>query len=124
MRRQRWFMKSARVVFLAFSLGLVVSACGGGKPKNKVALEEAKPGRDLELFRDGITAIRKGSYDQGRMLINTSINTYPDSPLIRVAKLSIADSFYMKAVQRTSPRLMSSITTGFSSSPRIRSRSR
>ncbi len=92
---QRWFMKSARVVCLAFSVALVVSACGG-KPKNRVPLEEAKPGRDLELFRDGVTAIRKGSYDQGRMLINTSINTYPDSPMIRVAKLTIADSFYLE----------------------------
>jgi len=89
-------MRSVKLLFVALSIALIASACGGGKAKNKVALEDAKPGRDLELFREGVTAIRKGSYDQGRMLINTSINTYPDSPMIRVAKLTIADSFYME----------------------------
>jgi outer membrane protein assembly factor BamD len=86
-------MKAVKIFALA--IALLITACGG-KPKNKVALEEQKPGRDQELFRQGIDAIRKGRYDEGRMLLNTMINTYTESPLIRVAKLSMADSFYLE----------------------------
>jgi outer membrane protein assembly factor BamD len=78
------------------ALALAFAACGG-KPKTKLTLEEAKgPGRDAELYRDAVNAIRKGSYDQGRILLNTMINTYSDSPLIKIAKLTIGDSFYLE----------------------------
>lgn len=79
---------------MGLALALGFSACGG-KPKTQVTLEEAKAGRDQELFLEGVTAIHKGRYDQGRILLNTMINTYSDSPLTRMAKLSIADSFYL-----------------------------
>jgi outer membrane protein assembly factor BamD len=88
-------MKAVKYLMLALALALSVSACGG-KPKTKVTLEEARAGRDAELFHDGIDRIRKGRYDEGRILLNTMINTYSDSPLIRAAKLSIADSFYIQ----------------------------
>ncbi len=89
-------MKAAKILFLVLAVGLSFAACGG-KPKNKVAFEEAKgPGRDRELYRQGVEAIRKGNYDEGRILLNTMINTYSDSPLIKYAKLSIADSYYLQ----------------------------
>jgi outer membrane protein assembly factor BamD len=88
-------MKIASAVAFA-SLLLAFAACGGGKPKTRITLEEARAGRDLELFRDGVNAMRKGRYEEGRMLLNTLINTYTESPLLRVAKLSIADSFYLE----------------------------
>jgi len=50
----------------------------------------------MELFRDGVKAINKGSYDQGRMLLNTMINTYTDSPMIKIGRLAIADSYYLE----------------------------
>ena len=88
-------MKSIKLLLVLVAIALTVAACGG-KPKNKITLEEAKgPGRDKELYRDAVTAIRKGNYDQGRILINTMINTYPESPLVKIAKLSNADSFYL-----------------------------
>src|SRR5207253_8606441 len=34
--------------------------------------------------------------DQGRILWNTMINTYTDSPMIKMAKLAIADSYYLQ----------------------------
>ena len=77
-------------------LALPFAACGG-KPKTKLTLEEAKgPGRDRELFRQGVDAIRKGSYDEGRILLNTMINTYSESPLIKMSKLAISDSYYLQ----------------------------
>jgi len=89
-------MKAVKLIVFALALALPFAACGG-KPKNKVTFEEAKgPGRDKELFTQGIDAIRKGSFDQGRILLNTMINTYSDSPLVRMAKLSIADSYYLQ----------------------------
>src|ERR1044072_8089836 len=89
-------MKAVKISLIALALALGFAACGG-KSKTRITLEEAKgPGRDLELYRDGVNAIRKGSFDQGRILLNTMINTYSDSPMIRVAKLSIADSYYLQ----------------------------
>ncbi|HSB09802.1 MAG TPA: outer membrane protein assembly factor BamD [Blastocatellia bacterium] len=89
-------MKAVKMVVAVLALGLAFAACGG-KAKNKISFEEAKgPGRDRELFRQGIDAIRKGNFDEGRMLLNTDINTYSDSPIIKVAKLAIADSYYLQ----------------------------
>src|SRR5262245_27833559 len=89
-------MKFVKIFIVAVAVALTVAACGG-KPKNKITLEEAKgPGRDKELYRDAVEAIRKGNYDQGRILLNTMINTYSDSPLVKIAKLANADSFYLQ----------------------------
>jgi outer membrane protein assembly factor BamD len=77
-------------------LSLFLAGCGGGKPKTKVAIEEAKAGRDAELMRNATEEVRTGHYDSGRVLYNTILNTYPDSPLTGVTKLSIADSFYLE----------------------------
>jgi outer membrane protein assembly factor BamD len=89
-------MNAVKFFVITLALSLAFAACGG-KAKTKITLEEAKgPGRDMELFRDGVNAIRKGSFDQGRILLNTMINTYSDSPMIRMAKLSIADSYYLQ----------------------------
>ncbi|HUP81611.1 MAG TPA: outer membrane protein assembly factor BamD, partial [Pirellula sp.] len=85
-----------RILIVAIAFALTMAACGG-KPKNKITLEDVKgPGRDKELYRSAVEAIRKGNYDQGRILLNTMINTYPESPLVKIAKLSNADSFYLQ----------------------------
>ena len=89
-------MKAAKIIILVLAFALPFAACGG-KPKNRITIEEAKgPGRDRELFRQGVEAIRKGNYDEGRILLNTMINTYSDSPMIKMAKLAMADSFYLQ----------------------------
>ncbi|HLG16798.1 MAG TPA: outer membrane protein assembly factor BamD [Blastocatellia bacterium] len=88
-------MKAVKYSVLISALVLSMAACGG-KAKQQVTLEEAKAGRDQELFREGVNAIRKGRFEQGRILLNTMINTYSDSPMTRMAKLSIADSFYLE----------------------------
>ena len=89
-------MKAVKITILVLAFALPFAACGG-KPKNRITIEEAKgPGRDRELFRQGVEAIRKGNYDEGRILLNTMINTYSDSPMIKMAKLAMADSFYFQ----------------------------
>src|SRR6185369_2690947 len=54
------------------------------------------PGRDRVLFEEAATQVRKGSLETGRLLFSTIINTYPDSPFLPLAKLAIADSFYLE----------------------------
>ncbi|MGB7924998.1 MAG: outer membrane protein assembly factor BamD, partial [Pyrinomonadaceae bacterium] len=54
------------------------------------------PGRDRVLFEEATKQVRKGSYDTGRLLFNTIITTYPDSPFLPLSKLAIADSFYLE----------------------------
>jgi len=89
-------MKAVKITILALAIALAFAACGG-KPKSKITFEDAKgPGRDAELMHDGFDALRKGNFDQGRILLNTMINTYTDSPLIKMAKLAIADSYYLQ----------------------------
>ena len=54
------------------------------------------PGRDRTLFLEATKEVRKGSHDTGRLLFTTIITTYPDSPYLPMAKLAIADSFYLE----------------------------
>jgi outer membrane protein assembly factor BamD len=54
------------------------------------------PGRDRALFVEAATQVRKGSHETGRLLFTTIINTYPDSRYLALAKLAIADSFYLE----------------------------
>src|ERR1051325_5135303 len=54
------------------------------------------PGRDRVLFLDATREVRKGQHETGRLLFTTIITTYPDSPYLPMAKLAIADSFYLE----------------------------
>jgi outer membrane protein assembly factor BamD len=48
------------------------------------------------LFIEAAKEVRKGNHDTGRLLFTTIITTYPDSPYLPMAKLAIADSFYLE----------------------------
>ena len=54
------------------------------------------PGRDRVLFEEAAKEVRKGNHEIGRLLFSTIINTYPDSAFLPLAKLAIADSFYLE----------------------------
>ena len=87
--------QSFRYLMFAFAVaafGMLVG-CGGDKA-TKVASEEAREGRDRALLQEGVIQMQKGRYTQARLLFNTLINTYPDSPLLPVTKLALADSYY------------------------------
>ncbi len=73
---------------------LVLAGCG---PKDKVKNENAPiPGRDKELYEQAYKKAKKGRYDEARLLYNVVITTYPDSEFLPLAKLAIADSFYLE----------------------------
>lgn len=84
-------LRLSMVLVLAIAAGLT-AACGD--KETKVASEEAREGRDRELLAEGIKEMQKGHYTQSRLLLNTLINTYPDSSLLPVTKLAVADSYY------------------------------
>jgi outer membrane protein assembly factor BamD len=69
---------------------------GGGDDKYAELTDEIAPGRDRELFEVAAKEVRKGNHDTGRLLFNTIITTYPDSPFLALSKLAIADSFYLE----------------------------
>ena len=54
------------------------------------------PGRDRVLFLEATREVRKGNHETGRLLFTTIITTYPDSVYLAMAKLAIADSFYLE----------------------------
>src|ERR1700754_5084805 len=56
----------------------------------------AVSGRYRVLFEEAAKEVRKGHHDTGRLLFATIINTYPDSPFLPLAKLAIADSFFLE----------------------------
>ena len=69
---------------------------GGSDKYAELTSGAVAPGRDRELFEDAAKEVRKGNYDTGRLLFNTIVTAYPDSPYLPMAKLAIADSFYLE----------------------------
>lgn len=69
---------------------------GGGDDKYEDLTGTVAPGRDRVLFEEAAKEVRKGNHETGRLLFSTIINTYPDSAFLPLAKLAIADSFYLE----------------------------
>ena len=69
---------------------------GGGEDKYADLTGTVAAGRDRVLFEEATKEVRKGHYDTGRLLFANIINTYPDSPFLALAKLAIADSFFLE----------------------------
>ncbi len=69
---------------------------GGGSDEYEELLGSVSPGRDRELFVVATREVRKRNFDVGRLLFQTIITTYPDSPYLPMAKLAVGDSFYLE----------------------------
>lgn len=69
---------------------------GGDDDKYAELTGAAVAGRDRQLFEEAAKEVRKQHFDTGRLLFATIINTYPDSPFLPLAKLAIADSFFLE----------------------------
>lgn len=76
--------------------GKLFGLFGGGEDKYADLTGAAVAGRDRVLFEEAAKEVRKGRHDTGRLLFATIINTYPDSPFLPLAKLAIADSFFLE----------------------------
>lgn len=69
---------------------------GGGNDEYEELIGSVQPGRDRELFVVATKEVRKNNYEVGRLLFQTIITTYPESPYLPMAKLAVADSFYLE----------------------------
>ena len=69
---------------------------GGGDDRIEELTGTVAPGRDRQLFEEATKEVRRGNHETGRLLFNTIITTYPDSPFLALSKLAIADSFYLE----------------------------
>jgi outer membrane assembly lipoprotein YfiO len=69
---------------------------GGGNDEYDELIGTVTPGRDRELFIIATREVRRGKYDVGRLLFQTIVTTYPDSPYLPMAKLAVADSFFLE----------------------------
>jgi outer membrane protein assembly factor BamD len=69
---------------------------GGGDDEYEELIGNVTPGRDRELFIVATREVRKKNYEVGRLLFQTIITTYPDSAYLPMAKLAVADSFYLE----------------------------
>ncbi|MGD9628209.1 MAG: outer membrane protein assembly factor BamD [Pyrinomonadaceae bacterium] len=69
---------------------------GGGDDEYDELIGSVSPGRDRELFIVATREVRKKRFDVGRLLFQTIITTYPDSPYLPMAKLAVADSFFLE----------------------------
>src|SRR6185369_5204805 len=76
--------------------GKLFGLFGGGDDKYADLTGAAVAGRDRVLFEEAAKEVRKGHHDTGRLLFATIINTYPDSAFLPLAKLAIADSFFLE----------------------------
>jgi outer membrane protein assembly factor BamD len=76
--------------------GKFLGLFGGGDDKYADLTGAAVAGRDRVLFEEAAKEVRKGHHDTGRLLFATIINTYPDSAFLPLAKLAIADSFFLE----------------------------
>jgi outer membrane protein assembly factor BamD len=77
--------------------GKLFGLLGGGDDDKYAELTgNAVAGRDRVLFEEATKEVRKGHFDTGRLLFANIINTYPDSAFLALAKLAIADSFFLE----------------------------
>src|SRR5918996_2305620 len=81
-----------------FALVLALTITGlAGCHKKKVQNPLADVGSkqpDKVLFDRAMDLMKRNRWDQARLVLQTLINTYPDSEFIARAKLGVADSWY------------------------------
>src|SRR5256714_145446 len=81
------------VASVLLAAALLLAGCHHSKVQNPIANIDSKQ-PDKVLFDRGMDAMKHAKYAVARTLLDTLINTYPDSEYIARAKLSLGDSWY------------------------------
>jgi outer membrane protein assembly factor BamD len=80
-------------VTLLVLLTILLAGCSKNKAQNPLAdLDTKQP--DKVLFDRAMASLQKKRYDQSRLVLQTLINTYPDSEYVARAKLTVGDTWY------------------------------
>jgi outer membrane protein assembly factor BamD len=85
-------MRRYRTVWITLLAAALLGGCSGRRDAAAVPGTSAEP--DKVLFERAANDIKHGKYIQGRLDLQTLINTYPDSEYLAKAKLAIGDSYY------------------------------
>jgi outer membrane protein assembly factor BamD len=100
--------KNRHLIVVTLGVLLLFGVCGGAGAQNnskkKKAAQQAKGDElttssepDKVLYDRAMGDIKKGRYTEGRLSLQTLINTYPDSEYLAKSKLAIADSFFKES---------------------------
>src|SRR5882724_8715030 len=81
------------IAILALSSALLVVSGCHHKVQNPLANVDSKQ-PDKTLFDKAMDSMKHGRYAESRTLLETLINTYPDSEYIARAKLAVGDAWY------------------------------
>src|SRR5215510_3230598 len=84
-------LRKSLIVFL-LAAPFVVAGCHH-KVKNPIANIDSKQ-PDKVLYDRAMNSMKHGHYTEARTLLETLINTYPDSEYVARAKLAIGDAWY------------------------------
>lgn len=80
-------------IILVLAMPFLVAGCHHSKVKNPIAnLDSKQP--DKVLYDRAMVSMKKARYTEARTLLETLINTYPDSEYVARAKLSVGDAWY------------------------------
>jgi outer membrane protein assembly factor BamD len=90
--------RSLSSIILASVLLLVAAGCRHAKVTNPIANVDSKQ-PDKVLFDRAMEAMKGAKYVVARTLLETLINTYPDSEYVARAKLSVGDSWYAEGTK-------------------------
>jgi len=80
-------------VLLLLAAPFFVAGCHHSKVKNPIANIDSKQ-PDKVLYDRAMVSMKKARYTEARTLLETLINTYPDSEYVARAKLSLGDAWY------------------------------
>jgi outer membrane protein assembly factor BamD len=91
-----------RLLIVALGISLSGSVCVKAQAQKKSAKSATKASQDTQasaepdkiLYDRALTDLKHNRYTEGRLTLQTLINTYPDSEYLAKAKLAIADSYY------------------------------
>src|SRR5947208_13240105 len=81
------------VASVLLAAALLLAGCHHSKVQNPIANIDSKQ-PDKVLYDRAMDAMKHGKYTVARTLLQTLINTYPDSEYLARAKLSVGDSWY------------------------------
>ena len=85
-------MSRQTITCVVLACALVLAGCHH-KVQNPMANVDSKQ-PDKTLFDRSMESMKKGQYQEARSLLETLINSYPDSEYIARAKLAVGDTWY------------------------------
>ena len=81
------------VISFLLAASFLVAGCRHAKVQNPIANIDSKQ-PDKVLFDRAMNSMKHGKYTEARTLLETLIQTYPDSEYVARAKLSLGDAWY------------------------------